>query len=54
MGNFSIWTDFGICYGVKSFSTLVRAADTFLEVISTQVAVENMGVAKFAQREYTE
>lgn len=52
--HFCIWTDLGICYGVKRFSTLVGAADTSLEVISTKVAVENMGVAKFAQREYTE
>lgn len=54
MGNFCIWTDLGICYGVKRFSTLVGAADTSLEVISTKVAVENIRVAKFAQREYTE
>lgn len=49
-----IWTDSRVCYGVKHFSTLVWAADISLGVTNIKVAIENMGIAKFAQRKYTE
>ena len=46
--------DSGNCYGVKHLYIVVRAAGILLGVISTKVEVDNMGVAKFAPRGYTE
>lgn len=54
MVSFFIWTDSGICSGVKQFCTLVGTADISLGVFSTKVAAENRDMGKFAPREYTE